>query len=141
MKEISSEIDIKAPTDKVWKILIDFQRYSEWNPFIRSVQGEPVVGRKIGINLRAPSGKERNYEPTITLVNQARELRWIGRSFFLNAEHIFSLETTTLGLTRFVQREVFKGLLSRFFGEDTDRDITAGFDRMNQALKQRAELA
>jgi hypothetical protein len=29
--------------------------------------------------------------------------------------------------------------LTRFFGEDTDKDIASGFEEMNQALKRRAE--
>ena len=141
MKEIRSEIEVEALGTIVWKVLVDFQRYKEWNPFIYSISGEAIVGQKIRINLRTPSGKERNYEPVITKADVDRELRWIGKSFFLNGEHVFSLEDTKPGFTRFVQSEIFRGPLSRFFGEGTGKDITSGIEQMNLALKRRAELA
>ena len=139
MKEIRSEIEVEAPADRVWKILIDFKSYNDWNPFIYSASGEPVVGQKIQISLRTPSGRERKYEPTITKADWGQELRWVGKSTFLNGEHIFTIESQKPGLTRLVQREIFEGILSRFFGDKTDKDISAGFEQMNIALKRRAE--
>ncbi|EEB91172.1 hypothetical protein MPER_10510, partial [Moniliophthora perniciosa FA553] len=32
---VSSSILINAPIEKVWNILLDFPKYSEWNPFVR----------------------------------------------------------------------------------------------------------
>jgi hypothetical protein len=139
VKEIRSEIEIRASTDRVWRILVDFHRYGEWNPFIFHVSGQAKLGQRIAINLRTPSGRERSYEPVITRLEAGRELRWLGKSVFLRGEHIFVLEIAKPGTTRFVQSEVFKGLLSRFFGEGTKDDISGGFGRMNEALKTRAE--
>ena len=39
MKELRSEIEIEAPTERVWGVLTDFAAYPEWNPFIRRVSG------------------------------------------------------------------------------------------------------
>jgi len=140
LKEIRSEVEVDAPADRVWGVLVDFQNYGSWNPFIYEVSGELKLGKKIRISLRTPSGKERTYEPVITKVESGRELRWVGKSVLLAGEHVFSLETLKSGPTLFVQREVFKGLLASFFGEDTDKDIAAGFEQMNRALKRKAEL-
>lgn len=139
MKEIRSEIEIHASIDRVWSILIDFRRYGEWNPFIYHVSGEPRVGEKIRISLRTPSGKERTYEPVITRLETGRELRWSGKSAFLAGDHVFLLEQPDVGNTKLVQLEIFRGLLSGFFGAGTENDISAGFGQMNKALKARAE--
>lgn len=139
MKEIRTEIEIGAPSSRVWDVLVDFNGYSDWNPYIIKASGEAKAGQKLRIELQTPSGKERTYEPTITRVDPGRELRWVGKSFFLSGEHVFSLESMGGSRTRFVQQEFFKGVLSGFFGEDTHSDIAAGFDRMNQALKRRVE--
>ena len=121
-------------------MLVDFQSYHEWNPFIYSVTGNATAGAKIKINIRTPSGKERKYEPTIVNIENGRELRWMGKAFFLQGEHSFSLEEIDSRSTHFIQSEIFRGPLSLFFGKRTDEDISAGFEQMNQALKRRAEL-
>jgi hypothetical protein len=139
VKEIHSRIQVDAPSERVWGVLIDFQNYRRWNPFIYDITGEARIGEKIRISLRTPGGRERTYEPLITRVESGRELRWVGKSLFLAGEHIFSLESLNSDSTLFVQKEVFKGLLSSFFGEDTDKDIAGGFEQMNQALKRRVE--
>jgi hypothetical protein len=139
LKELRTEIEINASPQRVWKILVDFEKYKEWNPFIHKITGQPKEGSKIEIHIETPGGKNRKYEPTVIRVQEGRELRWMGKSFLLNGEHIFSIEELGQERIRFVQREMFEGLLTSFFGKSTDEDIRQGFEEMNRALKERAE--
>ncbi len=142
MKEVRSEIEINSYPEIVWKILTDFASYDQWNPFINKIIGLPTEGSKIEIYIETPSGKNRKYSPRITKVEEARELRWFGKSSlpgFLNAEHIFTIEELQPESVRFIQREVFDGLLTRLFGKGLDTDVMQGFQDMNDALKKRAE--
>ena len=142
MKEVRSEIEINSYPESVWRILIDFAAYDQWNPFINKVIGPPTEGSKIDIYIETPSGKNRKYSPRITKVQEGRELRWFGKSSlpgFLNAEHIFTIEELQPERVRFIQRELFDGLLTRVFGKGVDTDIRQGFQDMNDALKKRAE--
>jgi hypothetical protein len=122
--------------------LIDFGAYDQWNPFINKIIGAPTEGSKIDLYIETPSGKNRKYSPRITKVEEGRELRWFGKSSlpgFLNAEHIFIIEELQPERVRFIQRELFDGLLTRVFGKGVDTDIRQGFQDMNDALKKRAE--
>ena len=142
MKEVRSEIEINSYPESVWRILIDFAAYDQWNPFINKIIGAPTEGSKIDIYIETPSGKNRRYSPRITKVQEGRELRWFGKSSlpgFLNAEHIFIIEELQPERVRFIQRELFDGLLTRVFGKGVDTDIRQGFQDMNDALKKRAE--
>jgi hypothetical protein len=142
VKEVRSEIEIDSYPESVWKILTDFATYEQWNPFINKVIGDPTEGSKIDIYIETPRGKNRKYSPRITKVEEGRELRWFGKSSlpgFLNAEHIFTIEELQPQRVRFVQREVFDGLLTRLFGKGLDTDVRQGFQDMNGALKKRAE--
>lgn len=142
MKEVRSEIEIASYPESVWKILTDFATYDQWNPFINKIIGLPTEGSKIDIYIETPSGKNRKYSPRITKVEEGRELRWFGKSSlpgFLNAEHIFTIEELQPESVRFIQREVFDGLLTRLFGKGLDTDVMQGFQDMNEALKKRAE--
>jgi hypothetical protein len=142
VKEVRSEIEINSYPESVWRILIDFATYDQWNPFIKKIIGLPTEQSKIEIYIETPSGKNRKYSPRITKVEEGRELRWFGKSSlpgFLNAEHIFTIEELQPERVRFIQREVFDGLLTRVFGKGLDTDIKQGFQDMNDALKRRAE--
>lgn len=141
MKEVRTEIEINADPEKVWKILADFEKYDQWNPFINRIIGQAKQGGKIEIHIETPGGKSRKYGPTVTKVEQGRELRWLGKSLLLNGEHIFAIEQLQAGRVRFVHREVFDGLLTLIFGRSLDTDVRQGFEEMNRALKERAERA
>lgn len=139
MKELRTEIEISANPEVVWSIIADFAKYEEWNPFINKVTGQAKQGSKIEIHIQTPAGKKRKYEPTVTKVDNGHELRWMGKSWLLNGEHIFTIEPLQEGKVRFVHREVFDGLLTGFFGNSLDTDIKKGLEEMNRALKERAE--
>jgi hypothetical protein len=142
VKEVRNAIEINSYPESVWKILTDFATYDQWNPFINKIIGLPTEGSKIDIFIETPSGKNRKYSPRITKVEEGRELRWFGKSSlpgFLNAEHIFTIEELQPESVRFIQREVFDGLLTRLFGKGLDADVMQGFQDMNDALKKRAE--
>jgi hypothetical protein len=142
VKDVQSQIDINSYPETVWKILIDFDSYDQWNPFINKIVGQPKEGSKIDIYIETSSGKNRKYSPTITKVEEGRELRWSGRSSlpgFLGGEHIFTIEELQPERVRFTQIEVFDGLLTKLFGKSLDIDVKQGFENMNNALKKRAE--
>jgi hypothetical protein len=140
LKEIRTEIDISASSSKVWRVLTDFERYAEWNPFIRRIQGQPVEGTKIRIYITTPAGVNREYSPKVTKFVDGRELRWTGKiPGLLSGEHIFVIDPVSDESIHLVHREVFSGLFATFLSASLDSDVKKGFDEMNAALKKRSE--
>lgn len=141
--ELRTEIEIEAPPQRVWDVLLDFQRYPEWNPFITAVEGEWTVGSRPSLVLSLPESGEMRIRPTVLRNETARELRWrgvIGVAFLFSGEHFFSLEETSEGRTRLVHGEDFGGFLLRFLNGKLTETARA-FVFMNHALKKRAESA
>lgn len=143
MKSLDTSIDIDAPPERVWSILMDFDAYPAWNPFIITIAGEQKVGGKLQAELKPPNGKKTTFKPTVQVFADGTELTWLGRILvpgIFDGRHTLRVEPRAGG-SRFIQREKFTGiiagLLMRFIGEDTE----AGFNAMNQALKERAEAA
>ena len=142
MKEIHTQIDIKSSAERAWKMLIDFNNYSQWNPFIRQINGAPTVGTKLEIHLHTAAGKKRIYKPTVTKVEPYHELRWYGKSFLpgmFNGEHIFTIETREVDRIKFVHKEIFTGLGASLAGDRLDRDLYQSFEEMNNAFKEKLE--
>ena len=49
MRVLETEIHITASPERVWSVLMDFDRYPDWNPFIRRARGRVEVGEKLEV--------------------------------------------------------------------------------------------
>lgn len=141
-KIISTEILINASPEKVWTILSDFEKYPDWNPFIKSVKGKVLVGNKITIRLEPPGSNGMAFKPVILVFEKNKELRWIGHLLFprlFDGEHRFELIDKGDGTITFRQSEKFNGILLPLFKKMFDKDTKNGFISMNLKLKQISE--
>jgi len=142
MKEIRTEILIQSEPERVWDIFSDFKSYPRWNPFIHSVDGEVCAGNRILIRLTPPDAKPVSFKPAVLLVNQNRELRWLGHFIIpglFDGEHIFELADNKNGTTTFIQREIFTGILVPLLKKMLDNNTRRGFEMMNRKLKEICE--
>ena len=139
--QVNAEAEIHAPSEHVWRILTDFDRYSEWNPYLFRVEGALAVGNTLVVSAGSTEGKSWRFKPTVTVFDPGRELRWRGhflaRGLF-SGEQFFLLTALESGQTRLVQGGNFAGLLLKYMGSFLT-DTARGFVGMNQALKARAE--
>src|SRR6267143_4681583 len=141
MLELRTDIEIDAPVERVWEVLTDFDRFPDWNPFIRRIRGNAQVGSRLDVFLGASGTRGMRFRPTVTKVVPNRELRWLGRlgiPGLFDGEHIFELAPAGRDRTQFVQREQFRGLLLPVLKRTLVRDARRGFDEMNVALRARA---
>lgn len=141
-KMIFSSIVINARPQQVWAVLADFTKYGEWNPFVRSFKGVPVVGGKVSITLHQPGGKPMTFTPTILQFNKDTELKWLGTllmPYIFDGEHTFKLQDNGDDTTTLLQYEHFRGILVPMLKNMLDKQSLEGFKQMNEALKKRVE--
>ncbi len=147
------EIEIHAPIETVWAVMIDLRRYGEWNPFIVEVRDAPEVvevGSQFCLMVRwvDGSGRATAGETVVELVAPKPEGK--GTSARLTYDFTSWLRTLRLLRTRRTQwleqvdrekvvyrsEEIFRGPLCRFIPLSR---VQAGFDAHARALKARAE--
>lgn len=141
-KQIRTEIVINAAPEKVWNILINFESYPDWNPFIRSIRGNVLEGAQVVARIEPPGASGMTFKPKLLAIRPNSEFRWLGHLFvpgLFDGEHIFELYENTDGSTTFVHREIFSGVLVPLFKKMLDVNTFQGFQLMNAALKARAE--
>jgi hypothetical protein len=144
MLELRTEIEIDAPAERVWAVLIDFERFPDWNPFIRRIHGNAQVGSRLDVLPGASGTRPMRFRPTVKAVVPNRELRWLGRlglPRLFDGEHIFQIEPLGPIRSRFVQRERFRGLLVPLLVRSLSRDARRGFEEMNRALQERVAVS
>jgi hypothetical protein len=71
--EIITTISISASPERVWEVLMDFARYPEWNPFVRSIEGSPTEGSVLQVRIEPPGGKAMTFRPVVLRRSEGRE--------------------------------------------------------------------
>lgn len=141
-KEIKTEILIQASPQKVWEVLTDFEQYSAWNHFIKSIKGPAQVGQTITVRIEPPQASGMTMKPTVLVFEDGREFRWqgnLGIKGLFDGEHVFELLEQANNSTLLVHKEGFSGILVPLFKKLLEVNTLNGFHLMNQSLKRRAE--
>jgi hypothetical protein len=141
MKNIQTEILILADTAKVWDVLMNFDSYPKWNPFITSISGEPKLGARLTVSINPPEGKGMTFKPTILTLESNKEFRWKGKlgvNGIFDGEHYFILEYLDKDITKFIHGEKFSELLVPLVGKMLDK-TKKGFQLMNESIKNECE--
>ena len=141
MKNIQTEILINTDITKAWDVLMNFDNYPEWNPFITSISGEPKLGSRLTVSIKPPGGKGMTFKPNILTLEANKEFRWTGKlgiNGIFDGEHYFILESVDNDITKFIHGEKFSGLLVPFVRKMLDK-TQKGFQLMNESIKNECE--
>jgi len=142
MKQIEKVITIDAPAKTVWQVLMNHKNYPQWNPFITSIQGTAEEGSTLDIEISPQGKKPMRLSPQVLTNKKNKEFRWKGKLFLpklFDGEHYFILEAIEPQKTKFIHGEKFSGILVGLLWPMLADSTLAGFEDMNQALKQAAE--
>lgn len=133
--------EIDAPPSVVWDVLLEFDRYPEWNPFVRAIEGVPATGERLEVTVEPPGSRRSTFRAELVAVEENRRLAWVGRllvPFAFDGYHEFHLEPIDDGeRTRLLHRETFRGALVPVLLDS--KRIERGFRATNEAIKARAE--
>ncbi len=141
MKEVYSEIRINASSSVVWSILTDFDKFGEWNPFIKEISGTLKEGSKLRVFIEPPNSKGMEFKPTLKTVEFEKKVKWLGKVLIpklFDGEHSWIINQIDDNNVLFIQKERFTGIFVPFFSELL-KNTKSGFEMMNQNLKQRSE--
>lgn len=112
--QITTNERIAASPEQVWDVLIDLDRWNEWNPHVVEAAGTAAIGNALKLTMVDPKGRKTSFKPTVVAVDQHRELRWIGKLAgipgLFTGEHSFELVAVDGG-TLLTHSETFSGLL------------------------------
>jgi hypothetical protein len=139
---VRTEIDIDAPVSRIWEILVDLDRYEEWNPFIVRAKGRIRPGATFSVSPRTKIGKQVTYVPQVTDYHEGREFTWTGEFYhrlFALGDHSFCLIPLADGRIRLEHDERIYGVGAVLVWLIGKGQIRAGFEAMNLAVKRRAE--
>jgi hypothetical protein len=148
----TASVDIDAPIDTVWQVMLDTAAYGEWNPFVFQADcpSPPSPGDPIVLHVRWSNGKTVTSPERVTVVDapapDPEGVRratlsyvyegWPSKVGLLRATRFQRLTQRDGGPTTYNTVEEFSGPLVRFAGPGR---VAEGFRRHAAALKERAE--
>lgn len=139
---LETQIHIQATPQQVWAILTDFEKYPEWNPFVKTFKGNPQVGERVEVRLQPQNGRAMVFKPVVLEYDKNRSLTWLGTLWakgLFDGEHAFRLQPNADGTTTLHQTEHFNGILVPLFKKNLETNTKKDFERLNAALKKRVE--
>ena len=138
-----AEVEIDASPERVWEVLVDLERYPEWNPFTIAVRSSLVEGEPVDLTVRMSRlGITIEQREHIREVRPARRLRWgmkLGAPWLISGERDQRLEPLEPGRTRYVTEDVIAGVLSPLVFLLFAGSLEEGFREMARALAAEAE--
>jgi hypothetical protein len=133
---------IEAPSGVVWGVLVDFARYSEWNPSLPSIEGDLRVGSTVSLTLAMPGRPSPKVKAQLLEVAPPRRLAWhgnVGADWLFAGDREFLIEEAGGDAVNFTHVENVRGALFPLFRLIMGSAIQRHHDGLNSALKQRAE--
>lgn len=137
----SDTVEIEVPIERVWDILVDVERYGEWNPFTPRVRTDFEIGSPVDLYVTLGPFKLKQLE-RIEAVDRPHLLAWstkIGACVLLSALREQRLERLDERRCSYLTTDAFTGLLAPLVMLLFGRLVRRGFNDVAWALKRHAE--
>ena len=137
MKTVETQIDIEAPSERVWQILTQDLPTAPEAYGIQKFEGQIKAGAKIKIWSEVVP--DRAFALRVKTLDAPRLMVWQGGMPFGLFTGTRSFRVTSVGAgCRFEMKELFTGLFSGMITKSMP-DLTPSFTKFAQTLKEKAE--
>lgn len=138
--QIKTSLLLPFSPQQVWAVLMDFEKYPEWNPFILRIAGQKQQGGALKVLISQPESKGMEFKPELIGFKENELFEWKGKLFIaglFDGTHRFQLKEEN-GQTCFYHEEDFSGILVPFLKSVLSNTVR-GFEAMNAALLSRCK--
>ena len=139
---LRESVEIDAPLDQVWEVVVDLERYGEWNPFCVGAESSLEVGSPIHMKVRLIPGITQSQTETVFEYKPNERFGYgLPGSFFgaMKSRRFHIVEKIDGGRTRYTSDFKMQGWLSWLVILLLGGRLRAGFAANIASLKARAE--
>ena len=138
MKFYEASVQIAAPSERVWAILMDGAGYARWDSGVERVEGTIGKGETIKVFSKVSPG--RAFPVKVSELVPSQRMIWSGGMplGLFKGVRTFTLTDQGAGTTRFDMREEFSGPMLPLIWKSMP-DLGPSFQQFANGLKVRAE--
>lgn len=140
---VSDTVEIDAPQAFVWSVVVDFERYAEWNPYTFRVDTTLELGAEVLLHLPDPGKPGESFTTLehMRVIDAPHHLQYDTGDSFAPMLAIRDQWVEDLGNGRSSYRttDVFQGPGAEAIYAMQSDWVTAGFNATAYALKAHAE--
>ena len=129
------ELEVAAPVETVWDVLTAVERWPTWNPDVKAASLEGGVAEGSVFRWKAGPG---TITSTIQRVDRPRLIAWTGKTFGIDATHVWRLEQEH-GKTLVRTEESYEGLVARILRRPLGKALETALTNGLRSLKVEAE--
>jgi hypothetical protein len=140
-----SESNIDAPAERVWAVILDLDKYPEWNPYTIAMKSTLKVGEPMVMTVKMTADltiEQTEYIRVLQSDETGHKACWgidTESPEFNSGERCQWLEPLPSGGTHYITEDLIEGtanpLVTALFGDA----VQVGFDAVASALKARVE--
>jgi uncharacterized protein YndB with AHSA1/START domain len=139
----SVTVEIDAPQQLVWDVLVDYDRYPEWNPYTVRVDTRLEVGADVVLHLPHPDrpGETMTTTEVMRVIDAPHHLQYDTADHLPGIFAVRDQWVDDLGAGRSSYRttDVFSGEHAQVAFDLQGQWVRDGFDAVAHAIKARAE--
>jgi hypothetical protein len=139
MKSFATQIDIIAPIDTIWRILIDLPGWYGWNSTVERTLGAIERGASVKVFVKQSPG--RAFPVRVAELDSPHRMVWVGGMplGLFKGRRVYELTAPATGnVVIFSMREDYTGPLAGLISKSIP-DLQAAFDEFALCLKREAE--
>lgn len=138
MKSFHTSIQIEAPAARIFALLTDLPRWTQWNTTVDRVEGSCERGGRVTVHAKASPG--RAFPLQVAEIAAPHRMVWTGGMplGLFTGTRTYSLTEGPDGRVRFEMNETFTGLMAPLITRSIP-DLQPAFDEFARCLKRAAE--
>ncbi len=137
--KLKQTIEIGAPVDVVWNVIVDFQSYREWNPFVVEATSSLQVGEPITMRVHIFTSFAQSQRETIFEHVPRERLCYGLRGRAIRSHRCHELRPLEGDRTEYTSDFELAGPFAPLTRALLGRRLERGFREMTNALGKRAE--
>lgn len=136
-------IEINAPAQTVWDILVDFKKYPEWNAFSIKAEATFKIGEPVVLYIARDNGKVMKNNFVLEVFEPPHELAWrlpkIIHKRLFNAYREQTVSSIDDNRCTYTTRDTFAGWIAGSIYKSQGAWVKDNFQKVGASLKARAE--
>ena len=137
---IEHRIGVAASSERIWEIIADLERWSEWNELHVGVTGQIAYGGGLTLTEALPGEPPRTTTVTVPDWTPEMQLVWRDKRGFLSkSTRYFEIEALSATGCILANGEIFDGMIGEDWAIKRRRKFRDAFEAINRAIKARAE--